>query len=437
GRAGELAILTDLLRGWTDCGGAEGGGTVVISAIGGTAGVGKTALAVYWAHRVADRFPDGQLHVNLRGFDPSGQVMAPAEAGRRFLDALQVPPERVPVDLDAQAALYRSQLAGRRMLVVLDNARDTAQVRPLLPGAPTCLVVVTSRNQLTGLVATDGAHPVTLDLLTDDEARQLLAQRLGADRVAAEPAAVEQIITRCAHLPLALALVAARAAIRPHAGLRVLAEELRDTGHRWQMLTGDDPASDVQAVLPCSYQALTPDAARLFRLLGLHPGPALAAAAAASLAGLPPSAVRPVLAELTGASLLVEHTAGRYTFHDLLRAYATDLARRMDTDQHRHTATVRMLDHYLHTAYTADRLLQPARAPPARTPPAPDVTPQQPTGHQQALDWFPVQHPVLVAPIEQAAATGFAIPTWQLTWTLRTFLDRRGHWHDQAATGRA
>src|SRR5262249_4919170 len=252
GRGGELATLTRLLRAQVERGGANRGGTVVISAIGGTAGVGKTALAVFWAHQVADRFPDGQLYVNLRGFDPSGSVMDPAEAVRRFLDALNVPPERVPVDLDAQAALYRSQLGGKRMLVVLASARDPAQVRPLLPGAPTCLVVVTSRNQLTGLIAGDGARPITLDLLADDEARQLLAQRLGADRVAAEPAAVEEIITRCANLPLALALVAARAAIRPHAGLRVLAEELRDTGHRWQMLTGDDPASDVQAVVSSS-----------------------------------------------------------------------------------------------------------------------------------------------------------------------------------------
>src|SRR5262249_31324668 len=172
GRTPELANLTGLLGSR-----AERGGTVVISAIGGTAGVGKTALAVVWAHQVAERFPDGEVYVNLRGFDPGGSVMAPAEAVRRFLDALDVPPERIPVDLDAQATLYRSQLAGKRMLVVLDNARDTAQVRPLLPGAPGCLVVVTSRNQLTGLVASDGAHPITLDLLTDDEAHQLLARR--------------------------------------------------------------------------------------------------------------------------------------------------------------------------------------------------------------------------------------------------------------------
>src|SRR5262249_34806558 len=169
--------------------------TVVISAIGGTAGVGKTALAVYWAHQVADRFPDGQLYVNLRGFDPGGQVMDPGEAVRRFLDALQVPPERIPADLDAQAALYRSELAGRRMLGGLANGRDSAQVRPLLPGAPTCLVLATSRNQLSGLVVADGAHPVSLELLSVAEARELLARRIGADRVAAEPQAVEEIIT--------------------------------------------------------------------------------------------------------------------------------------------------------------------------------------------------------------------------------------------------
>src|SRR5262249_53843859 len=431
GRAGELDTLTGLL-----CDRAERGGTVVISAIGGTAGVGKTAVEVYWAQQVADRFPDGQLYVNLRGFDPGGSVMEPAEAVRRFLDALQVPPEQIPVDLDAQAALYRSQLAGKRVLVVLDNARDTVQVRPLLPGTSTCLVVVTSRNQLTGLIA-DGAHPITLDLLTDDEAWQLLAQRLGTGRVAAEPEAVAEIIPRCAHLPLALALVAARAAVRPHGGLHLLAEELRDTQQRWQALTGDEPAMDVQAVFSWSYQALTPDAAPLFRLLRLHPGPDTAGAAAASLAGHPLSAVRPVLAELTGASLLVEHVPGRYDFHDLLRTYATDRAQSLDTDQQRHTTTVRILDHYLHTAHTADRLLDPAPDPITLTPPAPDVTPQHPADHQQALDWFTLEHPVLLAAVDQAAVTGFDTHTWQLARTLATFLNRRGHWHDWASVSRA
>jgi len=431
GRARELATLMGLLRDQADT-----GGTVVISAVSGTAGVGKTALAVYWAHQVADRFPDGQLYVNLRGFDPSGSVMAPAEAVRRFLDALDVPPERIPVDLDAQAALYRSQLAGKRVLVVLDNARDTTQVRPLLPGTPTCLVVVTSRNQLTGLIAADGAQPITLDLLTDDEARQLLARRLGVDRVAAEPAAVEEIIARCAHLPLALALVAAHAALRSPAQLHLLAEQLRNAGHQWQMLTGDDPTTDVQAVFSWSYQALTPAAARLFRLLGLHPGPDVSAAAAASLAELSASMARLVLTELTQASLLVEHTPGRYTFHDLLRAYACDLAQRIDTDQLRHRATHRMLDYYLHTAYAADRLLDPAADPLTLTPPAAGVIPHHPADYQQALNWFTIERPVLLAVVDQAAA-GFDTHTWQLTWTLWTFLERQGHWHDQAATGRA
>jgi tetratricopeptide (TPR) repeat protein len=433
GRMGELAKLTGLLRGR-----ATTGGTVVISAIGGTAGVGKTALAVHWAHQVANRFPDGQLYVNLRGFDPSSSVMQPADALRRFLDALHVPPERIPAELDHLAARYRSQLAGKRMLVVLDNARDAAQVRPLLPGAPTCLVLVTSRNQLTSLIAADGAHPITVDLLTDEEARQLLVRRLDADRVAADPAAVADIITRCAHLPLALALVAARAATHPHSGLRQLADELHDTQHRWQTLTGDDPTTDVRAVFSWSYQALNPPAARLFRLLGLHPGPDLAAPAAASLAGVPASTVQPLLGELTRASLLAEPTTlGRYTLHDLLRSYATDLTDSTDPDQQRHAATHRMLDHYLHTAHTADRLLHPARDPLTLTPAQPRVTPYHPADHQQAMNWFTVERPVLLAAIDHAAANGFDTHAWQLPLTMRIFLDRRGHWHDLAIAGRA
>jgi hypothetical protein len=432
GRTGELATLGGLLRRRTDP-----SGPVVISAIGGTAGVGKTALAVYWAHRVADRFPDGQLYVDLRGFGPGGQVVAPGDAVRRFLDTLDVAPERIPVDLDAQAALYRSLLAGRRMLVVLDNARDSAQVRPLLPGAPTCLVLVTSRNQLTGLAATDGAHLLDVDLLSASEARELLTQRLGTGRVSSEPDAVGEIITRCARLPLALALVAARATTRPRVALHVLAGELADARQRWQTLTSDDPATDVRAVFSWSYQSLPPNAARLFRLLGLHPGPDVAAPAAASLAGITPDEVRPLLAELTRASLLAESTAGRYTFHDLLRGYAIHLADTIDTEEQRRTATGRVLDHYLHTAYPADRLLYPTADPVPLAPPRAGVTPQQLSDHVQAWGWFTSERPVLLAAVAHAAGTGFDTHTWQLASTLQTFLDRRGHWHDQVAVARA
>lgn len=431
GRRAELAALSSLLG---KC--INSGGTVVC-AVSGTAGVGKTALAVHWAHQVADQFPDGQLYVNLRGFDPGGQVMAAAEAIRRLLDALQVPPDRIPVNLDDQAALYRTQLAGKRMLVVLDNARDTAQVRPLVPGRPGCLVLVTSRNQLTGLIAGDGAHPITLDLLTDEEAGQLLAWRLGVDRVAAEPVAVREIITRCAHLPLALALVAARAAVQPRVPLQQLAEQLRDAAHRWQLLTGDDPSTDVRAVLSWSYQALAPPAAQLFRLLGLHPGPDITAVAAASLAGVPVSTIWPVLTELTQASLLDEHTTGRYSLHDLLRTYANDLAQRIDGDPQRHAATHRVLDHYLHTAHLAAGLLEPTRDPSPLAAPAPGVTPLHPAGYQQAQDWFTAERPVLLAAVEHATATGFDTHAGQLVWTLVTFLDRQGHWHDLATASRS
>jgi tetratricopeptide (TPR) repeat protein/transcriptional regulator with XRE-family HTH domain len=432
GRADPLHRLDALLDG-----AAERATAVVITAIAGTAGVGKTALAVFWAHRVAERFGDGQLYVNLRGFDPGGQVMDPAEAVRRFLDALGVPAERIPADLDAQAALYRSEVAGRRMLIVLDNARDTAQVRPLLPGAPTCLVLVTSRNQLSGLVAASGAYPITLDLLTPAEARELLARRLGPDRTAAEPDAAAEIIMACARLPLALAIVAARAATHPHLSLHTLAGELRNSRARLDTLTTDDPATNVRVVFSWSYQALTPDAARLFRLLGLHPGPDISAPAAASLAALPVPRVRLLLAELTRAHLLVEPTPGRYTFHDLLRAYATEQAHTTDTDHERRAATGRILDHFLHTAHTAARLLDPTREPTTLTPPQPGATPEHPADHQQALEWFTAEHPVLLAAVDHAAATGFDTHTWQLAWTLADFLNRQGHWHDWAATQHA
>ncbi|MGY5128265.1 ATP-binding protein [Streptomyces nigrescens] len=410
--------------------------TVVVTAIDGSAGVGKTTLAVHWAHRVADRFDDGQLYVNLRGFAPTGAPMPPAEAIRAFLDAFHVPPQRIPAGLDAQAALYRSLLAGKRMLIVLDNARDVDQVRPLLPGAPGCLVLVTSRNQLTGLVAAEGAHPLGLDPLTPREACDLLTHRLGAQRVTAEPEPAEAIIAACGRFPLALAIVAARAATRPHLPLHTLADELSGTATGLDALSTGEPATDIRAVFSWSYHALSPDAAQLFRLLGLHPGPDTSAPAAASLAALPVAQVRPLLAELARANLIAEHTPGRYALHDLLRAYATDLAHHVDPDEHRHAATHRLLDHYLHTAHTADRLLVRARDLITLTPPQPGATVDHPTDQQQALAWFTAERRALLAAVGHAAAAGFDTHTWQLAWILWTFLERQGHWHDLAAAGR-
>jgi tetratricopeptide (TPR) repeat protein len=394
---------------------------------------GKTALAVHWAHAVADRFGDGQLYVNLRGFHPGASAMTSAEALRGFLDALGVPAERVPAGLDAQAALYRSLLADRRVLVLLDNARDAEQVRPLLPGSPRCLVVITSRNQLSGLVATEGAHPLALDLLSPTEARQLLARRLGDARVAAEPDAVEEITVRCARLPLALAVAAARAATEPQLPLAALARELRTTRGALDAFADEDPLADARAVFSSSYRTLSKPAATLFRLLGLHPGPDLATPAAASLAGVPPAQMRPLLAELIRAHLIAEATPGRFTSHDLLRAYATELTHTLDSDASRRAALHRLLDHYLHAANTGARLLESHRVPINPAPPQPGTVLADLSDPDQALAWFTAEHRVLLAAVELAARTGFDRHTWQLAWTLTTFLQRRGHWHDHAA----
>ncbi|MGW0431523.1 AfsR/SARP family transcriptional regulator [Micromonospora sp. NPDC003197] len=435
GRESALRELDALLSGDDD----SAGTAVVISAIGGTAGVGKTALAVHWAHRVAHRFPDGQLYVNLRGFDIEDRGVTPGEALRGFLEALQVPAQRLPADLPRQAALYRTLLSGKRMLVVLDNARDPAQVRDLLPGSATCLVVVTSRNRLTGLVASEGARPLTLDLLSAAESRELLARRLGRKRVAAEPSAVDDIVRRCARLPLALAVVGARAAAEPGASLAALATELADAqGGRLAALDVGDPATDVRAVFSWSYRALDAPTGRLFRLLGLHPGPDLAGPAAASLVGLPLSRVRPLLAALTRAHLLTEQLPGRYSQHDLLRSYAAELCDTVDDAPERRAARHRLLDHYLHVTQTADQLLDPYRLahPVPVTEPRPGAVVDGPADHTRAMDWFTAEHPVLLASVEQAARYGFDGHAWRLAAASTTYLDRRGHWHDLAAVQR-
>jgi tetratricopeptide (TPR) repeat protein/transcriptional regulator with XRE-family HTH domain len=416
---------------------ADDAGSTRIAVISGTAGVGKTVLAVHWARRVADRFPDGQLYVNLRGFDPDGQAMEAAEALLGFLDALRVPHHQLLPTLDARVALYRSLMTGRRMLVVLDNARDSAHVRSLLPASPGCLVLVTSRNQLSGLAATHGAHRVAVDLLTFVEARQMLRNRLGAGRVDAEPAAVAQVITCCARLPLALAIVAARAAAHPGFSLATIAGELTNADGRLDSLSTDDRHTNLPAVFSWSYRTLSPESARLFRLLGLHPGNDISAPAAASLAALTVTWTRPLLTELTNIQLLTEHLPGRYTFHDLLRLYAAVLAERTDSSRERADATRRVLDHYLHTGCAAGRLLQPSRQPIVLSPPSTAVTPERLADHQAALAWYDAEHEVLLAILGHAERCRYDRHVWQLAWTMFDYLDRRGQWQYQASTQQA
>jgi tetratricopeptide (TPR) repeat protein/transcriptional regulator with XRE-family HTH domain len=435
GRAEALARLDRILAPERTAG--ERPPAVIVTAVSGTAGVGKTALAVHWAHRVADRFPDGQLYLNLRGFDPSGSLMTPDEAMRGMLDGLQVPPDRIPSTLGSQVGLYRTLLAGKRMLIVLDNVRDADQVRPLLPGTLGCLVLITSRIQLSGLVATEGAQPLALDLFTDDEARQLIARRLGPERVERERDAVDQIIARCARLPLALGVATARAATSPQLSLATLATELAHARDRLDAFAGDDPMADVRAVFSWSYRTLDAPVARLFRLLALRPGDDITAPAAASLARMPVRSAQAALTELVRNNLLTEPVPGRYSSHDLLHAYAGELAGALDPERRRREALGRVFDHYLRSAEGAARLLDPTREVVALAPPRPGTKPEALPDYAAAMAWFEAEQAVLLAALARAADAGFGAHVWQLAWTLSTYLDHRGLWHDYANTQRA
>jgi len=426
GRSIELQKLTAVLD---DAGPA---GTMVISAVDGMPGIGKTALAVHWAHLMADRFPDGQLYINLRGFDPGGLPVSACHAIRGFLDAFGVPAEQLPSSLDAQAGLYRSLLAGRRVLVLLDNARDIEQVRPLLPGSAGCLALITSRNRLMGLIA-EGAHSLTLDLPTGAEAHLLLERRLGPDRLIAEPAPARQMVEMCGRLPLALSIVAARAVTHPHFSLTDLAAELHRSRERLDAFDGGDPSANARAVFSWSYQQLSMTAARMFRILGLHPGPDIAVPAAASMAGVPAADARSALAELARSHLITEHVPDRFAFHDLLRTYAIEQAENIDPAAERHMCVLRILDHYLHTAYSSALRLHPRRSLIALGSPLPGVMPEELRSYAEAWAWFENERPVLISIVELAVAAAADTHAWQIPWTLVDFYSRRGYWQDWAA----
>ncbi|MGW0872155.1 AfsR/SARP family transcriptional regulator [Streptomyces sp. NPDC002740] len=429
GREAELARVSRLV--------ARSEGAIIV--VTGMAGVGKTTFAVRWAREIADDFPDGQIYLNLRGFDHASAPLAPGQAIGTALDALGANSAEIPQDMDARAAFYRTWLSGRRVLLLLDNARDAAQVRPLLPGSPGCQVIVTSRDQMAGLVAVEGAPLIPLGALSDAEGHSFLARRLGSHRTAAEPEATAETVALCRRLPLALAVIAGRAATRPSLTLSAIVAELRESAGGLDAFDSGDAAADVRAVFSYSYRALGADAARLFRLLSLHPGPDAALGALASLVGLPLPRTRRLLDELLRAHLVDELSPGRYTSHDLLAAYASELLHEEDTEEERTTARRRLLDHYLHSGVKARLYLSSVPTPAnVRIPPAaPDVHIAEFDGDRTtaptARAWFDAEHSVLLACVELTAALRLDTYAWPLAWALGPYLERGFKWNEVKA----
>jgi len=428
GRDQELAWLTDLPR--PEPASAEGAATVVIE---GLPGVGKTTLAVCWAHRMTAHFPDGQLFVDLRGFDAGGSIVTPGAALRGLLSALGVAHAEVPPGLGAQSALYRSMVWGRSMLIVLDNARDADHVRPLIPASPGCLVVVTSRNRLTGLATREGAHRLWLDVPPLTEARTGMLRRLGVTRAGAERRALTDIITMCGRLPIAMAVVAARAAALTHRSLTDIATEIRAAGGTLDAFDGDEPVSDVRSVFSWSYRMLSPPAARLFRLLSTHPGRDIGLTTVAALAAASRREATELLAELTRTGLITEHRHQRYIVHDLIRAYARELAEQQDAPADRHEAELRALTHLWRTAYTANSMFSRWLLPPE--PPAfvPDVEGEPIASAGQAMAWFAAELSVLEDTLTAASPTDANLG--EVALLLQRFYQRTGRYNAWRETG--
>jgi len=432
GRAEQLARLDALLPDGT----GTSPGTVVITAIAGTAGVGKTALAVHWAHQVRERFPDGHLYVNLHGYAP-GSPLGPLAALAQMLGALGVAADGVPLQLDQAAGLYRSLLAGKRVLVVLDDARSAAQVRPLLPGSPGCLVLITSRDRLDGLVASHGADRLALDVLTPAEAVSLLGRIMGAPRVAAEPRAAGDLAQVCGFLPLAVRIAAANLAGQPAEPIAGYVARLRRGDRLAELAVDGDAHAAVGAAFDASYTTLDPDAQRMFRLLGLVPGPEVTAPAAAALARVSPDRARRLLERLSAAHLVEPRAAGRFGFHDLLRRYAHRRALHDDGTRRRKEARRRLLSWYLHTADAAVGLLYPGRL----HLPIPSPTPRQLVGRFDepagALAWLRAERANLVAAVSDAAEQGHPQVAWLLADTMRGYFWHHRHMTDWLTVAQA
>lgn len=406
----------------------EGRSPTMTAVLCGMAGVGKTTLAVHWGHLVADHFPDGQIYVDLQGHHSSRAPLDPAEVIVEVLGALGVESGGPHTSAAALAAAYRTALGGRRLLLVLDDAEDCEQVRPLLSAAPGCLAVVTSRRRLEGLVVTDNARIITLDPMTREEGLELLDRRLGTDRTRSEHAAAVEIVELCGGLPLALAVAATRTLLRPCLPLASLAARLKDTDDCLDVLSGRDGRTNTRGAFHSSYEALSSSAARLFRLLSLHPSRDITLPAAASLAGTDPRRTRRDVAELMDHCLLVELTPGRYTCHELLRTYARELSSLLDSPGMRSESLSRMFEHYLYSADAATALLAPHRSAIILPPPRPGVRPQRFAGHADAAEWIVAEQYLLPEIVRSIShyPRGEAFRR-QLTSALETCLDSTGH----------
>ncbi|MFI7142953.1 AfsR/SARP family transcriptional regulator [Streptomyces massasporeus] len=422
GREPALARATKLIR--------ERRSAPNVLVIDGIPGIGKTALAVRLGHRLAAEFPDAQLYVDLRGFAADATPADPHDVLHGFLGALGVSQQRIPASADMRAALYRSVLAGRRVLIVLDNARDAGQVRPLLPGTPEAAVLVTSRSRLTTLATAHGAHLFTLEVPDRDEVTAAYLERVREFRTDAELEVVQDIVERCGRLPLAVAIAAARAAARPEQPLAQMAAELSNTRESLEGLSDDTLDNDVSGVFSWSYRTLSPQAARTFRLVSLHSGPDVTVDAVASLTGRPPHEVGAAMRELVRARLFTRSRNDRYWSHDLLLAYAAELNRRTDPD--RTVALERLHDHYHQTAHAAHLMLQPPTPPLAPAPPLTGVTPEPIADRTAAAAWFTAEHKVLRAIVEGASKRGEATTAWRLALLMQLFYQCDGRWHEWA-----
>ncbi|RRS01726.1 AfsR/SARP family transcriptional regulator [Glycomyces terrestris] len=400
--------------------------------LAGPGGIGKTVLALHWAHGAAREFPGGRLYIDLRGFAPNAAAMTPTEAVRQLLGALGVESRRIPADVDAQISLYRTVVGSERRLLILDNAQDAAQVRPLLPNSPQVHTVVISRSRLVGLAASHGARIIELGTFTPGEAADLLRRQLGDERPGAEPASVDRILAACAGLPLALAITAARAATRPDHPLAAIADELETT--RLDALAGDEDAADLRAVFSWSYRALDPDTARLFRRLALTPGPDFGPDSVLPLVGGAPCEASNALRRLVDAHLVEHGRPGRYRLHDLVRLYAAELLDCEEPQPDRDAAATRLLDWYLSCAHACRSLLCPEEV---GLPRPADAAAAPITTTAEAAEWLKAEWSNLVAAVEFAARDGKPATAWRLADMLRGHVWRGMLGSDGLRLGRA